>query len=93
VGERERQSGGRELQTKFPAPTAIWKIDLDGLHSRVHLRPIMLIERNNERDAKKAAFAADRACLFGGQHLTSLTMWSVSRYSCRGFEPSDWRGS
>jgi hypothetical protein len=53
----------------------------------------MLIVRNNERDAKKAAFAADRVRLFGGQHLTNPTTWSASKYSCQGFEPSNWRGS
>jgi len=37
----------------------------------------MLIVRNNERKAIRAAFAADRSCPFGGQHRVDGTSRTV----------------
>jgi len=72
------------------ARASLNQIDLDGSDSRVHLGQVMLIVRLNEQKAMRAAFAADRDRLFGGQHRVG----SIPRsYTSQGLDPSDWKGS
>jgi hypothetical protein len=66
----------------------------------------MLIARRNERNATRAAFAADRDRLFGGQHRVEIpdgdnnngtwvgTVCSIpSKYTSQGLGLSNGRGS
>jgi hypothetical protein len=57
----------------------------------------MLIVRKTERNAMRAAFAADCDRLFGGQHRNARTLWTLagsipSSLSSKGIEPNTWRG-
>ena len=80
--------------------TANCKKDLDGSAVRVHLRKVMSMVRKTERNAMRAAFAANRDRLFGGQHRCARTLWTLvgsisSACGSKGLEPqqlSDWRG-
>jgi hypothetical protein len=57
----------------------------------------MLFARKTEGNALRAAFAANRDRLFGGQHRYARTLWTLvgsipSVCGFQGLEPSDWRG-
>lgn len=74
--------------------------DLDGSVVRVHLRKVMSMLRKTERNAMRAAFAANRDRLFGGQHRYARTSWTLvgsipSVCGSKGLQPqqlNDWRG-